>query len=289
MRIRAVHTLLLILIVCTGSRPSNAFEDHPSPVCRSLFIDADALYKLVKGRRKEPREDQTHHEQLAALNGILLPGGLRCHGALRFLLYDVKIGEGFNLQKDVFYRAALVVHRLNQHTWQRCGGGRSCHEMWVLVLPPWCHVVHWRAPTDDRPRLPWGAFFDMQVMRSVVPVMEWDEYIETANDGMLEVDTLLWGQWKGFFPDASFDKDQNRLQMQDFTKCEGGGRSVNYRHHCADGESSCSHPHQATQANVTSSTRATRGVICTLTGRPLRTWQRRSLRSRHSQRRVAYS
>ncbi|KFG51640.1 GDP-fucose protein O-fucosyltransferase [Toxoplasma gondii p89] len=97
----------------------------------------------------------------------------------RFLVYDVKNGEGFHLQKEVIYRVALVISLLNARSAQQgrmtdvhtaekaredrghpqashvlCASSSFSHAcsarstfpffpMWVLVLPPWCRLAHW--------------------------------------------------------------------------------------------------------------------------------------------------
>ncbi|CAE7419573.1 POFUT2, partial [Symbiodinium pilosum] len=65
-------------------------------------------------------------------------------GPRRFLLYDTKYGEGFNLQREVYPRAGWVVAEANKALAGKCGSKQDgdCAR-WVLVLPPWCQVVHW--------------------------------------------------------------------------------------------------------------------------------------------------
>ena len=67
---------------------------------------------------------------------------------VRYVLYDVNSGEGFNLRRDVYMRMAVFVNKLNQvltismlsllvqafPSWY-----------WVLVLPPWGHLYHWQS------------------------------------------------------------------------------------------------------------------------------------------------
>lgn len=143
----------------------------------------------------------------------------------RFLVYDVKNGEGFHLQKEVIYRVALVVSMLNARSAQQarmtqlhaeerarqvqnharvplsCASpppsSSSRHEcaasstsllfpVWVLVLPPWCRLAHWRfseeavRELDGNPWLrhvPWGAFFDFEHLRERIPVMEYEDFL----------------------------------------------------------------------------------------------------------------
>eukprot|EP00920_Eleutheroschizon_duboscqi_P004616 GHVT01010656.1.p1 GENE.GHVT01010656.1~~GHVT01010656.1.p1 ORF type:complete len:527 (-),score=126.63 GHVT01010656.1:1020-2600(-) len=105
---------------------------------------------------------------------------------LKFILYDVKQGEGFHLQKEVVYRMAMVVHHLtallspssaynsyssNRHT-------RCPFPSVVLVLPPWCRLAHWPRPADaqDVAKHPWGNFFDLKWMERKILFLEFSEF-----------------------------------------------------------------------------------------------------------------
>ncbi|CAK9035247.1 GDP-fucose protein O-fucosyltransferase 2 (Peptide-O-fucosyltransferase 2) (O-FucT-2) [Durusdinium trenchii] len=88
----------------------------------------------------------------------------------RFLLYDVKPGEGFNLQREVFPRVGWIVSQLNAAAQQQCGSARTCPR-WSLVLPPWCRLAHWRQSSQEP--VPWERFFDATALRSPnISVME---------------------------------------------------------------------------------------------------------------------
>jgi len=98
----------------------------------------------------------------------------------RYLLYDTKYGEGFNLQREVYPRAGWIVHKLNKALKKRCKtreeGKREEGDCarWVLVLPPWCRVVHWWSGPQH---LPWSHFFDAGALNgSKVPLIEFEEY-----------------------------------------------------------------------------------------------------------------
>nr|XP_011415600.2 GDP-fucose protein O-fucosyltransferase 2 [Crassostrea gigas] len=84
----------------------------------------------------------------------------------RFLLYDVNPGEGFNLRRDVYMRVANLVHHLNER------------EPWVLVLPPWVRMWHWKSRDVDQDRLKWSEFFDVGSLGKHVPVIELGDYIK---------------------------------------------------------------------------------------------------------------
>jgi len=54
----------------------------------------------------------------------------------RYILYDVNMGEGFNLRRDVFMRIAVMVRKLNLN---------HPHIQFTLVLPPWGNLYHWQS------------------------------------------------------------------------------------------------------------------------------------------------
>lgn len=90
------------------------------------------------------------------------PAG-RISGA-RYLLYSANPGEGFNLRRDVHVRAATLVHEL-----RKTGN-------WILVLPPWPHLYHWKSSflqTDIK----WERFFDVPSLNEYVPSIEFQDYL----------------------------------------------------------------------------------------------------------------
>lgn len=50
-------------------------------------------------------------------------------------------------------------------------------EDWVLVLPPWPHLVHWRT-NYLQDNIKWENFFDLPSLNEYVPVIEFDDYLE---------------------------------------------------------------------------------------------------------------
>eukprot|EP00919_Chromeraceae_sp_WS-2016_P073592 GHVR01174033.1.p1 GENE.GHVR01174033.1~~GHVR01174033.1.p1 ORF type:complete len:202 (+),score=34.65 GHVR01174033.1:127-732(+) len=130
----------------------------------------------------------------------------QCDRYTRYILYDVKIGEGFNLQKDVFYRMAYAVKMLNDHIRNRCTLERwtDC-VTWVLVLPPFCKVAHWwKYPVANSTQLKWGSIFNMEVVMSVVGVIEYFHWTMIHNHtGGGSVDNMLSMIWSGKQRDAS--------------------------------------------------------------------------------------
>ena len=110
-----------------------------------------------------------HVARRALLLALLAISGLAFCGSekikvpkMRYLLYDVKLGEGFNLQEEIFIRAGDLLNALPGN--------------WTLVLPPWCWLAHWNVNPQKSQR-PWGDFFAVDFMRQKgVPVMEYSTY-----------------------------------------------------------------------------------------------------------------
>jgi len=106
----------------------------------------------------------------------------------RYLLYDVNPGEGFNLRRDVYMRVANMVNFLNEH------------EPWVLVLPPWGRLYHWKShQVADQTKIPWRHFFDVNSLALLVPVMEFEDYMNVVGK---QVDHVYYlqrfaGGWSG--------------------------------------------------------------------------------------------
>jgi len=99
----------------------------------------------------------------------------------RFLIYDVNGGEGFNLRRDVYIRAANLVKYMNDRG-----------EDWILVLPPWRHLYHWQSQNVEQEALPWRAFFDIVSMNYYVPVMEFEDFMKYL--GYQGIDYILYLQ-----------------------------------------------------------------------------------------------
>ncbi|XP_077524828.1 O-fucosyltransferase 2 [Amblyomma americanum] len=90
------------------------------------------------------------------------------HRLRKYLLYDVNPGEGFNLRRDVYMRVARLVAAL------RMGPD---HEDWVLVLPPWGPLYHWRSKgLGPQMKIKWKEFFDTNSLGGFVPVMEFEDF-----------------------------------------------------------------------------------------------------------------
>ena len=98
---------------------------------------------------------------------------------VRYLTYTVNKGEGFNLRRDVYMRAASLVRNLRQST----------NQDWILVLPPWSHLYHWKSDVYQH-WLPWKQFFDLPSLNKYVPCIEYDEYIQREGHIIDEVCNL---------------------------------------------------------------------------------------------------
>ena len=92
-------------------------------------------------------------------------------------------GEGFNLRRDVHVRAATLLRLLQE---QSVGGTSD----WVLVLPPWPRLYHWRSASRDRVTfVPWAKFFDLPSLNLFVPTIEFDQYLQRNGHTIDEVGT----------------------------------------------------------------------------------------------------
>ncbi|KAK7089096.1 GDP-fucose protein O-fucosyltransferase 2-like [Littorina saxatilis] len=94
--------------------------------------------------------------------------------APRYLLYDVNPGEGFNLRRDVYMRVANLVRNLNEDA------------PWILVLPPWGGLYHWKSRHLDQTRIPWSTFFDLPSLRRFVPVIEFKELLKLMPEPVID-------------------------------------------------------------------------------------------------------
>ncbi|GFU28407.1 GDP-fucose protein O-fucosyltransferase 2 [Nephila pilipes] len=101
----------------------------------------------------------------------------------RYLIYDVNPGEGFNLRRDVYMRMAKLVRKMNDDD-------ETSH--WVLVLPPWGPLYHWKSrKLGFQAQIKWKKFFDVSSLERYVPVMELDEFI---TDNGYKIESLYYLQ-----------------------------------------------------------------------------------------------
>lgn len=83
----------------------------------------------------------------------------------RYISYDVSDSEGFNSRIDVFIRAATLLKLLPKK------------QNWVLVLPPWNHLVHWKSPLDQE-HVSWKTFFNVESLEFLLDVIEMSEFLK---------------------------------------------------------------------------------------------------------------
>ncbi|CAE8644229.1 unnamed protein product, partial [Polarella glacialis] len=170
------------------------------------------------------------------------------HAPRQSALYDTKYGEGFNLQREVYPRAAWVVAQANKALDAKCGASKegACAR-WVLVLPPWCQVVHWWSGPEQ---VPWSAFFDSQALESSkVPLIEFKEYVRLVGGQKVDLavayeteqlakdkDSLTGriGKFVGWADSLGKCKTKYS-QPPEFQKLPNGDLQVVYAGHCEGG------------------------------------------------------
>ncbi|XP_033732365.1 GDP-fucose protein O-fucosyltransferase 2-like isoform X1 [Pecten maximus] len=109
---------------------------------------------------------------------------------VRYLLYNVNPGEGFNLRRDVYIRVANLVKLLNDD------------EPWALVLPPWGRIYHWQTREISQIKLPWSLFFDLESLRRHIPVLEFEEFLAVSEKPVIDEIYYLqrykegWTKWE---------------------------------------------------------------------------------------------
>jgi peptide-O-fucosyltransferase len=121
----------------------------------------------------------------------------------KYLIYSVNPGEGFNLHRDVYMRAAIVVQNFRE----------VLKEDWVLVLPPWRRMYHWKSniPQSD---LPWKLFFDLESLNEFVPVMEFEDFLEEAEYTVDQVICFQGVEWSKFEEKWNEEECKKRPQYE---------------------------------------------------------------------------
>ena len=117
---------------------------------------------------------------------------------IRFLIYDVNPGEGFNLRRDVYMRAANMMKLLNEK------------QKWVLVVPPWRKLYHWKSSVEQN-GFPWRKFFDIASLNRYVPVIEFEDFVkeigEPAIDEIIYLQKYAEGWTDGKWEEKIDDRD----------------------------------------------------------------------------------
>lgn len=83
----------------------------------------------------------------------------------KFISYGVTEDEGFNSRLDIFIRAANLIKSFPKE------------ENWVLVLPPWEHLGHWKSSFSQE-KIPWRRFFDVKSLKAYLDVIEMDDLLK---------------------------------------------------------------------------------------------------------------
>ena len=105
----------------------------------------------------------------------------------RYISYTINMGEGFNLRRDVHMRVANLVRSLRSNT----------KYDWVLVLPPWPRLYHWKSSVPQS-WTPWRNYFDLASLNEYVPSIELETYTREKGVAIDQVSTwILDGNFKG--------------------------------------------------------------------------------------------
>ncbi|VVC29269.1 Hypothetical protein CINCED_3A021637 [Cinara cedri] len=99
----------------------------------------------------------------------------------RYVLYDINKPEGFNLRRDVYIRMASFIHHMN----------KISNYHWILVLPPWHRLYHWRSSNLIQDHLPWSLFFNVDSIQKVTPVVELHEFFKINGLRSLDAQVTL--------------------------------------------------------------------------------------------------
>ncbi|GAB6023106.1 GDP-fucose protein O-fucosyltransferase 2 [Chamberlinius hualienensis] len=120
----------------------------------------------------------------------------------RYLFYEVNPGEGFNLRRDVYIRIANLVRKL-----------RNEGDDWVLVLPPWGPLYHWKTKWPDfrQIQIPWSHFFNLESLNSFIPVIELTDFLK----GFKHIDVVYVCQ---YFADT-FDSGKTWIDKYEVSDC----------------------------------------------------------------------
>ena len=167
---------------CKDIPKNPSFADRPSCSCY------DPSYSTMFATCTSTCSDSDSVDQVCAAGDSSCAALEGEHsGKYRYLLYDAKYGEGFNLQREVYPRAGWVVAQLNKALEEKCEGRDAVGECapWALVLPPWCKVVHWWTGPDH---VHWSEFFDAATLRTAkVPVIEFHEYVAEVGSNQIDL------------------------------------------------------------------------------------------------------
>ncbi|XP_076458289.1 GDP-fucose protein O-fucosyltransferase 2-like isoform X2 [Babylonia areolata] len=57
---------------------------------------------------------------------------------------------------------------------------------WILVLPPWGRLYHWKSRHLHQIGIPWSLFFDLPSLRRFVPVIEFEEFLKLLPEPVID-------------------------------------------------------------------------------------------------------
>lgn len=66
---------------------------------------------------------------------------------------------------------------------------RSSGEDWVLVLPPWPRLYHWKSRAVNQMNVRWEVFFHLPSLNEYVPAIEFHDYTKRVGKSIEEVVT----------------------------------------------------------------------------------------------------
>lgn len=227
------------------SEKPQSISDQPACTCYDSEYKVQLAMCIAPCKGGKEPTPKSQGETCKAGDGKCAAGSAGETTSPRFVLYDTKYGEGFNLQREVYPRAGWVVAEVNKALDAKCGAklDGECARF-VLVLPPWCQVVHWWTGPDH---VYWRTFFDSKALKgSKVPVIEFDEYVEIVKGQKvdmavsLETDNLKSqketmkngrGKFLGFAKSVS-DCKTKYVKPLEFQKLPSGDLQIVYAGHC---------------------------------------------------------
>ena len=160
---RCATLVCILLTLCVSERLFSAEED----MIQDSYAD-------------EYMSGQSNHAQLISqeLNDT--------QQNIKYIVYEVNPGEGFNLRRDVYVRVAnLIKHMQNE-------GDKI-----VLVLPPWRELYHWKSRTSQK-AIPWKKFFDIGNMNRYVSVIEFTTFLKLNESPGIDLIVYLQRHPDGF-------------------------------------------------------------------------------------------
>lgn len=106
----------------------------------------------------------------------------------------------------MLYRIALVVSELNKN---------DKYNLYVLVLPPWCYLAHWKEKEGYK-KLEWGFFFNTKIIENVIPVIEFSKYEH------------IFGEYVDFLISFKYKINEKQSKTTSFQKLNYSDCSINH-------------------------------------------------------------